>query len=168
MTSAQPRPGLPDRSLRDDVARVEDSLQMDNIDHLKQSVRAQLEGILQAVDRYKDEQSEREVRAEQRLQHLQETIAEMEKQAADVQHHLEEQRLRATSDPLTGLPNRAAYDECIQQHLSGAVAGRTRLTLVVCDLDHFKEVNDTGDKVLRLVAKTRGATPVRFYRSLWW
>lgn len=152
-----------DRSLREDVARVEDSLQLDNIDHLKQSVRTQLEGILQAVDRYKDEQSEREVRAEKRLQHLQTTIAEMEKQAADVQHHLEEQRLRATSDPLTGLPNRAAYDECIQQQLSDAVVGRTRLTLVVCDLDHFKEVNDNyghlaGDKVLRLVAKIlRGA-----------
>nr|WP_246481141.1 GGDEF domain-containing protein [Motiliproteus sediminis] len=82
----------------------------------------------------------------------------MEEQAQRVQSHLEEQRLRALSDPLTLLPNRAAYDERVQQEYARWARYAGELTMVVCDLDHFKKINDgyghlAGDKVLRVVAK---------------
>jgi diguanylate cyclase (GGDEF)-like protein len=67
----------------------------------------------------------------------------------------EERRLfvRATTDPLTGLANRAAFLE--RAHLEVQRAERTgrALAVVLLDLDHFKAVNDryghsAGDKVL--------------------
>jgi diguanylate cyclase (GGDEF)-like protein len=68
-----------------------------------------------------------------------------------------EQRSESVLDPLTGLLNRAAltrrFDELEQQ---AALTGET-LSLLVCDIDRFKTVNDThgharGDAVLRDVA----------------
>ena len=73
-------------------------------------------------------------------------------------HGLAEQlRTQALEDPLTGLPNRRHIDAEVQRALlrterTGACAG-----IVLCDVDHFKRVNDTwghpaGDELLCLVA----------------
>lgn len=63
---------------------------------------------------------------------------------------------RATRDPLTGLPNRAAFTEVLSHEIAGAHRGQPPALLLV-DLDGFKGVNDTdghlaGDAVLRGVA----------------
>jgi diguanylate cyclase (GGDEF)-like protein len=59
----------------------------------------------------------------------------------------------ATTDPLTGLPNRRAWDE----RLSRAVAESQPVTIAMLDLDHFKHFNDAhghpaGDRLLRETA----------------
>ncbi len=63
---------------------------------------------------------------------------------------------RATRDPLTGLPNRAAFDEALAHELAGVTRGPGPSLLLV-DLDKFKLVNDSdghlaGDDVLVAVA----------------
>ena len=63
---------------------------------------------------------------------------------------------RATRDPLTGLPNRAAFDEALEHELAG-ITRSTAPALLLVDLDRFKLVNDTdghlaGDAVLVAVA----------------
>jgi diguanylate cyclase (GGDEF)-like protein len=65
---------------------------------------------------------------------------------------------RASSDALTGLPNRRAADESIKRMI--AHAGRTvsPLSVVLLDLDHFKQVNDLhghdqGDKALATIGE---------------
>src|SRR4051794_6276966 len=60
----------------------------------------------------------------------------------------EENRRQALHDPLTGLPNRRSLYERLDSHL----ASRRPLSLLVADLDGFKELNDTlghraGDEV---------------------
>jgi len=148
-----------DQAVRADVAAVEDSLQRaSSLEQLKSSVRNQLGDIVQAMDRYRGELVVREQRVEKRLGELQQKLEAMEHQAQRVQTHLEEQRLRALSDPLTLLPNRAAYDERVAQEAARWARYAGELTMVVCDLDHFKKINDNyghlaGDKVLRVVAK---------------
>jgi diguanylate cyclase (GGDEF)-like protein len=59
----------------------------------------------------------------------------------------------ASTDALTGLPNRRAWEQSLQQ----ALAEDKRLALAMIDLDHFKEFNDTyghpaGDRLLRETA----------------
>lgn len=65
---------------------------------------------------------------------------------------------RATTDRLTGLPNRAAFDAFLEQEVRGRIAGSVprALGLLMVDVDHFKNFNDTyghpvGDEVLRMV-----------------
>lgn len=64
----------------------------------------------------------------------------------------------ALTDPLTGLPNRRAWDERLPERLASAAAAPGRLCVALVDLDHFKRVNDelghaAGDQVLRAAAK---------------
>lgn len=65
--------------------------------------------------------------------------------------------LVARTDPLTGLANRRAYDELLDQEIARADRSGRAFALVIGDIDHFKDVNDrfghpTGDIVLRRVA----------------
>jgi diguanylate cyclase (GGDEF)-like protein len=74
-------------------------------------------------------------------------------------YHLDIERHAATTDSLTGLLNRRAFMEnamrlCLQQAKRGQP-----VTLLMFDLDHFKQVNDrfghaAGDEVLRVFAQT--------------
>ena len=60
----------------------------------------------------------------------------------------------AARDPLTGILNRRAILDRLAEELSRATRQGGRLTVGMCDVDHFKAVNDTyghqaGDEVLR-------------------
>lgn len=71
------------------------------------------------------------------------------------QARLREQAIR---DPLTGLFNRRYLDEVITSEIARAERGRYPLSLVMCDIDHFKVVNDNyghlaGDEVLRAFSR---------------
>lgn len=64
----------------------------------------------------------------------------------------------ALQDHLTGLPNRRALDESLEQAVARARRGGESLALMLLDLDGFKRVNDrlghlTGDKVLAEAAR---------------
>ena len=63
---------------------------------------------------------------------------------------------QAYSDTLTGLPNRRALDERLEEEVQSARRNNYSFAVVMMDLDGFKDVNDTyghstGDEVLRLV-----------------
>jgi len=67
---------------------------------------------------------------------------------------LKESTLR---DPLTGLYNRRFLEEYVNILVSSAQRKGTKIGIMMCDIDHFKRVNDqygheTGDKVLREIA----------------
>jgi diguanylate cyclase (GGDEF)-like protein len=64
----------------------------------------------------------------------------------------------AQHDPLTGLPNRALFDDRLRQAVSQARRDKTHMALLFVDLDAFKDVNDTcghhvGDLLLNAAAK---------------
>lgn len=64
----------------------------------------------------------------------------------------------AATDHLTGIPNARALALHLEQELKRASRENSRIGVLVCDLDGFKQVNDrfghlTGDEVLRTVAK---------------
>jgi diguanylate cyclase (GGDEF)-like protein len=76
------------------------------------------------------------------------------------ERHMREEALRlsASTDSLTGLPNRAAFERRIDTALRASNAEDAPLALLVVDLDGFKEVNDqfgheAGDEVLRIVGQ---------------
>ena len=71
-----------------------------------------------------------------------------------------EERLRylATHDPLTDLPNRDLFEDRLSHALARARRTRKEAAVLLLDLDHFKQVNDTlghsiGDRLLILLAE---------------
>ena len=70
-----------------------------------------------------------------------------------------EERIRhlALHDPLTGLPNRALFQDRLNAAILRAKRADGQVAVMLLDVDHFKEINDTlghlaGDSVLRQVA----------------
>jgi two-component system, cell cycle response regulator len=83
-------------------------------------------------------------------------ITELHRQLEQKSAQLEE---AASTDLLTGLPNRRAIEEWANKQLKGAARHGFPMWVVLGDLDSFKEINDTfghgaGDTVLRTFANT--------------
>jgi diguanylate cyclase (GGDEF)-like protein len=79
----------------------------------------------------------------------------------------ENMRFRATHDPLTSLLNRGVIMDLLSRELVRTQREKGSITILLGDLDHFKQVNDAyghpvGDEVLREVAK-RLLSSVRSY-----
>ena len=81
-------------------------------------------------------------------------LRRLERQARETNRELAQ---AASTDSLTGLANRRAWDQELAQRLAHAAGGR-QLCLAVLDLDQFKELNDAqghaaGDRVLQAVGR---------------
>ncbi len=82
--------------------------------------------------------------------HLEETREQAKKEMAQLKQSLEKHQNRlyeslrqAETDPLTGLFNRRAFDAKIKQAFRHTMRQRNApLTLMLLDIDHFKEIND--------------------------
>ncbi|MBI5040660.1 MAG: GGDEF domain-containing protein, partial [Gammaproteobacteria bacterium] len=75
----------------------------------------------------------------------------------DLRSQLEEARHEASTDALTGLANRKAFDTALQEQTELARETGCELCLIMADIDHFKHFNDNhghliGDKLLRFVS----------------
>ena len=87
------------------------------------------------------------LRTGQRVLHLEDTLVEAR----------EEMRFKATHDALTGLLNRGAILALLRTELNRSAQEHAPVSLLLCDVDHFKHVNDVhghlvGDEMLRQVA----------------
>ena len=144
--------------LREHVDGLQNSVQYAvDLNSLKHLLENRLEGLLGTMDQHQQQRTAREQEVSAHLQGLAERIASMEQQAQGYREHLEEQRQKALIDPLTGLPNRAAWGERLQHEVEQWQAHGKPLLIAMLDLDHFKRINDgyghlAGDKVLKIIA----------------
>jgi diguanylate cyclase (GGDEF)-like protein len=88
---------------------------------------------------------------------LEAVINDRERLAEELRQANEQLSLMAMTDPLTGLPNRRAFEDSLIRDLARTERQGGCLTLILVDADHFKKVNDTyghqgGDTVLRALA----------------
>jgi diguanylate cyclase (GGDEF)-like protein len=77
----------------------------------------------------------------------------VERLQAEAEHRLHQ----ALHDELTGLPSRTHFLDAVEQAIAEVASGSGKLAVLLIDLDHFKEINDTlghhvGDEVLVGVA----------------
>lgn len=95
---------------------------------------------------------------------LQERVESLEAELERARAEVALLKQMAFSDPLTGLYNRRAFDERLRQEISRCRRHpQATFTLVLFDLDDFKQLNDTlghlaGDELLKRVAQTLTGT----------
>ncbi|MCG8615124.1 MAG: GGDEF domain-containing protein [Desulfobacterales bacterium] len=87
-------------------------------------------------------------------QEMDDTITEIDA----LKKELEGVKQAAKTDTLTGLLNRRGFDEAMAHSLNYSDKNQIPLTVIIADIDHFKQVNDThghliGDNVLKMLAK---------------
>lgn len=94
---------------------------------------------------------------EMKNRELSQVVNKLQMTADDVQTKNKELEFLATHDPLTLLLNRRALNQRFEKAFITAQEAQSELSCVMCDIDHFKAVNDryghaTGDKVIKMVA----------------
>lgn len=140
------------------VENIQNSVrQSQNLEQLKNSVSDHLDTIQNALVSYQHSQAEKDSLADQ-LEVLMKRVETIEGEARESKKQLEEQRYKATHDPLTQLPNREAFNERAFLEFQRYQRYKRPLTIAICDIDLFKQVNDTyghqaGDKVIKVIAK---------------
>jgi len=100
---------------------------------------------------------------EKSSQTLQNELTKSNDDLAKLQTEFNRVRQESMIDPLTGIKNRRAFDNALTECCEQAKVDQEPLCLLLIDIDHFKQVNDThghiiGDAVLKYVAELLNKT----------
>ena len=115
--------------------------------------RFKLRLLLRRQRRLEDEQGRLEEVVTARTAEIERAKDQLQQQAAELKRQSVDLHRLALSDTLTGLPNRHAIMGALESAIAEACSQNTSLGVVICDVDHFKAINDThghlaGDAVL--------------------
>lgn len=145
--------------MRTHVAEMQQSMQQaTTLAQLTAAMESNLDGILDKMDEFIHNENQRYESALREIAHLKEKLEDTEQETSRLRDTLSEQATQAEKDALTRLPNRAAYEKRLRHEFSRWQRYQQPLTLMICDIDHFKQVNDTyghaaGDKILKAIAR---------------
>jgi diguanylate cyclase len=129
------------------------------------SLRTQLSARLEAMDahlrQFRMRESERADAYRERAERMRSRVEQLEGETRQLQASLVREQINASTDPLTGVPNRLAYEQRVALEFKRWKRFGRPLCLVAWDIDHFKRINDShghqaGDAVIRAVARLLG------------
>ena len=154
----------PHNGTRDDAAEMEAALEVVLADerHVIRASRQQMLNLLLSTYENAVEQNRELSRTQRELKTLNEQLQAQTRQIQEQQTKLQEANAQlqalAALDGLTGLFNHRAFKEKLEEELQRAVRYHLPLSLLLLDVDRFKQYNDTyghpaGDEVLKMVAR---------------
>jgi len=128
------------------------------LEPLKGIINSRLANIAKEIQEHNQKEALQRQKTQQQLDNLVDKIKDMESESSELKSKLKIANTQALRDTLTGLPNRHAYNERLATEIARWKRYRSPLSLIVWDIDHFKNINDSyghkaGDKVLLLIAK---------------
>lgn len=121
-------------------------------------VRWRLQALHRREQRLMWQVAEKTVELQQQTDHLRAVDKERSALMLQIKQQAQEFEQQARLDALTGLANRRAFDEALTKECARARRSALPLCLVLLDIDHFKQVNDSfshsvGDEILKAVAR---------------
>lgn len=124
---------------------------------LKETVQTHIDAVLRHMTQHREVEQLRYEEAKQEIASMGERMEDMASETEALRSRIDDERSQAKTDALTGIPNRLAWEERLEQEVARWKRFGTPLVLVVWDVDNFKRVNDrfghkAGDKVLRTLA----------------
>jgi len=89
---------------------------------------------------------------------LEYTVSELQMEATERKAAIKELEMLAVTDPLTTLINRRKFNELLSYEIERNQRYRADLSLIMCDIDHFKKINDSyghdvGDSALKIFSE---------------
>lgn len=134
-----------------------------SLDEIRRRVREQLAKVGHHLDDFRQREESRMSQFRERTEAMNARIQELEREAEQLQASIRREQHRALTDVLSGLPNRLAYRQRLEQDLERWRGERGVGCLAVWDIDHFKAINDTvghkaGDKAIRCLAQQLSKT----------
>lgn len=132
-------------------------VELDDLAAMREEVTHGLDRMVERVTTFREAQETELLAALNRNRLLRSKSRTLEGQVQALRHRLEQARNEAIQDKLTGLPNRAAFEE-YRERLPRELEASGTASVLIWDIDHFKAINDeyghaAGDKVLRAVAE---------------
>lgn len=129
-----------------------------DINVLKVQIQRRLAAIEEHLNGYHATESEREKVVTSDVENLKKRLVELEAESQRLKDKVQQERLQAQTDILTGVPNRLGYENRMAQEFARWKRFQNSLMLVICDVDLFKRINDgyghaAGDKALKTIAK---------------
>lgn len=151
------------RVLQENMARevegvAQDAREATDFETFKQQLSNRLDSIQSQVMGHLQEEQARHQQTNQESQQMQGRLAELEAETQSLRQQLTEAKYLANTDTLTGIPNRAAYERHIASEFARWQRNPQPLTLLVWDIDHFKQINDNfghqaGDRTLKVIGQ---------------
>jgi diguanylate cyclase len=123
-----------------------------------ETLKKEVMGTISNINKCIDEKSELDMQQlkdkENKLKSLGSRIKDITKEADEIKKKAEKLEQESLLDELTGVNNRKAYDNKVAETIAGLKRYNVPSSLMLCDIDHFKRINDTyghivGDLVLK-------------------
>jgi diguanylate cyclase len=140
------------RNLTDEMHNAQD------LGSLRSRVQGRLEIITHHLQDFRLRESARVAAQLDRTQRMRVRVTALEQEIHGLHKSLQEEQSLRLVDALTGIPNRASYDDRVRLEFMRWQRDNSPVSILAWDIDHFKEINDTyghtaGDKVLKVIAQ---------------
>jgi diguanylate cyclase len=122
---------------------------------MRNQVSLRLDAINGHLHEFRGREESRIKTYRERVGRMRSRIRELERESHSLHLSLQEEQRLAMIDALTGIPNRAAYDDRIEQEFRRWKRFGRTVSILAWDIDRFKTINDkyghkAGDRVLRV------------------
>lgn len=145
-------------SLSCDMNMIKQCFNMSSdIEYIKKAVFSKIENIKEGLDEKRKQDIAHLENTEKNLKKIRARMNDIQQEADKAKEKSQELEFDSMHDALTGLFNRKIYNQRMEETLAEFARYKTPSALMVCDIDHFKKVNDTfghkaGDLVLKKFA----------------
>lgn len=147
-----------EQEVEDSINNIQQSIPEEKtINEMINHIEQHLQAIASSIQLYKKSEQVRLTEYEHGIILLQDKLMQTKRSTTEIRNMLSFDRLAINIDSLTGLPNLNSYHEHVLSAYHRWQRGFGDLSILLIDLDNFKQVNDnygrlTGDNILKQLA----------------